>query len=146
MRKLVYQRPTYTNLFIEFDAISKLPEDEQQEEEDEGTEEKEIENVVLPSQAPLSPSTQSVCSTSSSTSSSYSGIEKNSHLVCAIYGKKVWPWSAVISSAPNAKDDRKKECARLRGKRKENEEKILKCTFLNCGQEVERAIFMDLDM
>lgn len=150
LRTLVYERPTYTNVFIEFNAIGKLPEDEQQEEEDEGTDEEDVENIVIPSQTPSSPSTQSACSTPSPTSSSHSGLEKKFICgVCNVRPKNVGlECSHIVCTAcyEDMKNDRKKQCTRFRSKRKEKEEKKLMCPFSNCGQTIERVMFMDFDM
>lgn len=128
LRKLVYDRQNYTNVFIQFEAVGKLPEEEEvEEEEDEGQAEEEIENFVLPSNIHSSPSSQSVRSESSQSSSS-SAIEKKFTCGnCNVRQKNVameCGHSVCAECYENIKEQRKIECVNVRGvKRREKEEK-----------------------
>lgn len=152
LRKLVFNRPNYTNVFIEFDTVGPLPEEEVEKEDDDELEEdeEEIQNILSPSIVHSSQSSQSLSSASSQSSSS-SVIEKK--LTCGncnIRQKNVameCRHSVCTECYESMKDDRKKECAHIRGaKRREKEEKKIKCPFSNCGKIIEHVIFLDLDV
>lgn len=96
LRKLVFNRPTYTKVFLDFDAVGKLPEEEVEIEDDEGQEqeeEEEMDNILLPSTIYSTQSSQSVCSASStasvcsspSTSSTSSVIDRK--FICGVCNK-----------------------------------------------------------
>lgn len=128
LRKLVYDRPSFTNTFIDFDCVGPLPEDDVENEIGEEVEDVEIEcdmDNIISATVPASPSSQSVCSTmSASSSSSLSG--KLTCGICAMRQKDALlqcGHSVCMLCFEQMKRERKAECSKIRGKKRERSKK-----------------------
>lgn len=135
LRQLVFDRPNFTNTFINFESVGELPEDEVDTDEEVEEEEEEYED----NEASIVPS-QSLCSTVSATSSACS-IDKR--LLCGVCKER--EKDTVIQCGhsmcsvcfDNLKEARKMECAKIRSKvERLAEEKVLKCPFDVCGKRI----------
>lgn len=146
LRKLVFERPHFTQTFLDFESVGELPEEEMYDEVEDNEEEESM-DVDMDDCSAASSSTQSASSQCSQQSIDMklrcNACEKRQKDVVMSCGHSV-----CTTCFDKVKVDRIAECANTRGAKKRAAlEKKLNCPFPKCGKSINyEAIHLNFDL